>query len=198
MTIGQVFKRLHCMIFISSDLANSRLDPTWNINLEDEQSEGEEFPEDYGPLPTEENLTKWKNLNSFAARLTSQEFAPWFSFRISAMRTAFESEAATGDIMNCRLWVASEWLLRCGDIIFEDMCSQETHKESFGVPSGPGSLCPSDIPALSLKRWEFWKKRLLEIGADRKNMELGDASCGRILDTLQIMSIIEEQHRSSG
>jgi hypothetical protein len=142
--------------------------------------------------PSQKEIDKWINLNSFATRLTSKDFAPWLQFPIWELRIALEAPPLKGATMNCRLYVASEWIIRCGDVVILDMCSNEKLKESLALALQTGPLC-LDTPPLSMKRWGFWKRRFLEICANRKTLELDDAISGRIIDTLYSMMIAEEQ-----
>ncbi|KAF2865463.1 hypothetical protein BDV95DRAFT_612605 [Massariosphaeria phaeospora] len=144
---------------------------------------------------TPEDLSKWQNLNSFTARLTDKHFSPWLNFPIWEIRNALEDAPASGAAMRCRLWVACEWILRCGDVLFDSMCTREELDENSARVLSLGQLSAiedTDIAPLSVERWAFWKKRLVEIGAGRGELQLGDSMCGRILDTLQHMANVEK------
>ncbi|KAI1497566.1 hypothetical protein F5X99DRAFT_396471 [Biscogniauxia marginata] len=136
---------------------------------------------------TKGDFARWKNQNSFAARLTSESYGPWLNFPIWQLRTALEEPPARGPAQECRVWVACEWILRCAEPIYDDM-------REGGRPDrarGTGSLCGGDIPDLGLERWEFWKKRFREIAADAENLKLESAIVERISDTLKRMDAVE-------
>lgn len=87
--------------------ANIHSDPTST-----DEARSEEFPQ-------------WKNLNSFVARLTSLGFTPWLNLPIWQLRIALEELLVKGAAMECRVWVASEWMLRCADLSSKDMNSNK-------------------------------------------------------------------------
>lgn len=95
--------------------------------------------------------------------------------------------------MECRLYAASEWILQCGDVVFLDMCCNEELKESLTSSLNTGPLC-SDTPPLSIRRREVWQRKFLEIGVSRKGLELDDATCGRILDNLLHIELVQERN----
>jgi hypothetical protein len=65
-------------------------------------------------------------------------------------------------------------------------------KEKLALSRRTGALC-LDTPPRSIKRWRFWKKRFLEIGVNRKILELDNVLSGQIIDTLYEMTDLEEQ-----
>ncbi|KAI1213843.1 uncharacterized protein F4807DRAFT_409338 [Annulohypoxylon truncatum] len=136
-----------------------------------------------------EDFVRWKNQNSFAARLTGPSFAPWLTLPIWQLREALETPPAKGARQECRVWVACEWILRCAEIIFEDMNSDEEPNNAFQT----GSLCGEDIPQFSIKRWEFWKKRLGEIAADAESLKLEGPILERISDTVMRMETVQKE-----
>ena len=130
---------------------------------------------------------KWKSLNSFVARLTRTGFAPWINFPIWQLRTALEEPPTEGPAMECKVWVATEWLIQCADLIFEDMNSEEELDESTARSLGTGSLWP-DKPPRSRERWQFWEKRFSELAADTGRLGLDRAITGRITAALNSMN----------
>lgn len=65
-----------------------------------------------------EEIAEWKNLNSFVARLTSGDFCFGITFPSWQLRFALEEPAVKGHPMECRPWVATEWISRCAGIIY--------------------------------------------------------------------------------
>ncbi|CAJ2507303.1 Uu.00g084890.m01.CDS01 [Anthostomella pinea] len=139
----------------------------------------------------EEEFAKWKNLNSFIARLTYTGFAPWLNLPIWQLREALEEPPVKSAAMNCRLWVASEWILHCADVIYEDMKTGSQLGESTARSLRTGSLCDGETP-LSLKRWAFWKKRFSELRADADSLGLDRAiTTYRMTQALEAMDAVE-------
>ena len=64
--------------------------------------------------------------------------------------------------MECRLWVASEWIIHCARLIFQDLASEEELDEHAARSLRTGSLC-DQIPPMSVERWDYWKKRFSEL-----------------------------------
>ncbi|KAI0006249.1 hypothetical protein F4779DRAFT_597146 [Xylariaceae sp. FL0662B] len=135
---------------------------------------------------------QWKYLNSFAARLTTPSFFPWFAFPIWQLRTALEEPPVKGAIQECRVWVACEWIIRCGKVILDEMRLSLSEGNESGNALLTGSLCGDDISQLGDERWDFWKKRLGEIAADAENLKLESAIVERISDTLKIMDAVQK------
>ena len=96
----------------------------------------------------------WKSLNFFIARITTPDFAPWLNLPIWQLRIALEEPPVQSAAMDCRLWVASEWIVQCADLVFQDLNSKEEVNEDTAHSLRMGSLCPG-IPPLSVKRWEL-------------------------------------------
>ncbi|KAJ3564024.1 hypothetical protein NPX13_g7989 [Xylaria arbuscula] len=111
----------------------------------------------------EGEFTRWKNQNSFVARLTSPFFDPGYAFPLWQLRIALEEPPINGTGQECRL----------------------SNQTAFKT----GSLC-RDIPHFSMDRWNFWKRRLAEISADAGNLDLEPAIVTRISDTIKIMEEI--------
>ncbi|KAJ4328962.1 hypothetical protein N0V84_000533 [Fusarium piperis] len=135
---------------------------------------------------TLEEVTKWKNFNSFAARITTSSFAPSLTFPIWQLRSALEmgleddlsddsddtgEEQDKGPAIDSRLWNATEWVLFCGEIVFRDMSSKEELDEDLARAFMPGLLC-FDINPRSVERVKFWRKRLLQISAQKDALGL--------------------------
>ena len=80
------------------------------------------------------------------------------------------------------LWTTTEWLIRCPGVYY---------LEHDSGPKG-GPLCP-DIKGYSRERWDFWKKRLVEIkGSDLVKQD--DAEILERIDrALAAMEAVESQ-----
>ncbi|KAL8912921.1 MAG: hypothetical protein Q9172_007401 [Xanthocarpia lactea] len=136
-----------------------------------------------------EDFAKWKSLNTFIARLTSTGFAPWLNLPIWQLKMALEESPVKGPAMECRLWVASEWIIQCAHPIFEDLNSKEELDESTARSLRTGPLC-DNIPPMSLERWEYWKKRFSELATDAGSLGLDGAIDIRISDALKSMDAV--------
>lgn len=128
-----------------------------------------------------EEFTKWENLNSFVARLTEAGFAPWLNFPIWQLRMALEEPPVKGPAMACRLRVATEWVIHCADAIFEEINLKEELDESLSRALKTGSLYEGK-PPLSVERWNFWKKRFIEIIGNLGNLDLDSSFTRRLSD----------------
>lgn len=134
------------------------------------------------------DFDKWKNQNSFAARLTSMEFSPWMNFPIWQLREALEESTLEGPPQETRIWVACEWLIRCADIIHKYLIEQE---EPEDASLATGELCDSSIPQLGPKRWEFWKTRLREFLTDAEKLNLCADISERVQEALDRMESVQ-------
>jgi len=112
---------------------------------------------------TKESFRRWCNLNSFAAKLSAEGYRPWLSLPIWQLRIALEEQSINWTADPCQLWVATKWLIRCSDVLYQEMISQETIDEETARALRPGELCPADVRPLSLARWTFgsqsWRRR---------------------------------------
>ncbi|KAK0703929.1 hypothetical protein B0T26DRAFT_794384 [Lasiosphaeria miniovina] len=117
------------------------------------------------PTETAEDLAdefaRWRNLNSFVARVTSDEFAPWRNLSVWQLRGALEkTPLANAAAFDTRVWVATEWAIECAD------------------------------PVLAVERWAFWKARFAELRADAANLGLSAATAARISEALKSMEAV--------
>jgi hypothetical protein len=93
--------------------------------------------------------------------------------------------------MDCRLWVASEWIIRCADILFEHMTSKEELDEGSARAIMLGPLC-ENVKPLSVERWEYWKKRFSELATDAGSLGLDASITVRISEALKSMNAVKE------
>lgn len=129
-------------------------------------------------------------MNSFTARITSTNYTPGLIFPIWQLREALEEPPVEGPAMDCRVWVATEWIIRCAFIVFDLLNPKEEVTEHTARIFGTGSLI-EDIQPLSVERWEYWKRRFFELAANRDGLGLGDTSVERISEALKSMEDIE-------
>lgn len=95
-----------------------------------------------------DKFAKWVNLNSFIAGLTSKGFAPWLNLPIWQLRAALEEPTVKGPAMECRLQVASEWILHCASPILKDMKPKEDEAANKNLARAlrTGPLCEGKAP----------------------------------------------------
>lgn len=96
--------------------------------------------------------------------------------------------------MECLLWVATEWMIQCADIIFNWMTSVEELDQGSARALRGGPLC-RDIAPLSVERWEFWKERLVALAADAENLEVDSAIVARITEALESMGAVKDSDK---
>lgn len=112
--------------------------------------------DDYTP----EDLDAWKRFNSFASHLLSDNVMPWIVLPYWEIRTALETPLPQDPAaFECGLWVATEWLMRCGQLLRRDLGSAEALSEREEASIAPGPLCEGISPQ-GLERWEFWRSTL--------------------------------------
>lgn len=113
-------------------------------------------------------------------------------FSIWQLRIALEEPPVEGNAMECRLWVATEWLIHCAKIIFNDLTLDEEVDANTERPMGLGSLCPN-VPVLSLERWNFWKSRITALTGDLDSLGVSSSVAGRLSMAMQQMVAAEGQ-----
>lgn len=107
---------------------------------------------------------EWRSINAFAARLTGTGYLGWFNLPIWQIRSALEYPEIAGPPMDCRLWVACEWIICSGRVIYKELevSSDQALDEEMAKVAELGPLCKAKSP-LSLERWSYWEARLLEL-----------------------------------
>ncbi|KAI8628014.1 hypothetical protein F5Y19DRAFT_486337 [Xylariaceae sp. FL1651] len=138
---------------------------------------------------------RWKNQNSFAARLTGSSFAFFLFLPTCQLRVALEEPPMKGPIQECRLWVACEWIIHCTEYIYKEFSKnlEPKHDTAFRAAFRTGSICGDDVPILGVKRWEFWKKRLDEVAANAVDLKLDNAVAERVSDTIRLMETVQKK-----
>ncbi|KAI1346374.1 hypothetical protein F5Y01DRAFT_319814 [Xylaria sp. FL0043] len=132
------------------------------------------------------SYAKWKSLNSFAARIAAAQIQEWEGFAFWSLREALEKQP-TPEKIECLVWVASEWIIRCGRLLLEALKdpSDDDHR-SIAV----GPLC-SDLSPVGMERWQFWKKRFTDIASPDNNLGINSATSEHISLALDSMAAAE-------
>lgn len=150
---------------------------------------------------TRDEVVGWMRLNSFVARLSSAGFMPWPNIPALGMYQAFEDHPPEDrTAVDCRVWVATEWLLHAGPCVWDVFCGSKEEEvegkktEVYKFPPYPaGPLCVG-VPDRGVQKWEFWRGRLLNFAEswDQTVGESVDTTRERILQTVQHMDSIKE------
>ena len=153
-----------------------------------------------------EDVDAWKRLNSFMSRLLKDEFPRWMALPYWEISKALETPPQEGVAFDCYLWVATQWLTHCGQLLRRHMGLAEGLDEEAqeAIPTGP--LCKS-VPPRSLERWDFWRSRLAELasaeppagkdGAGKSVPSERDASSLRIAQALAAMDAASNSAKGS-
>ncbi|RSL88701.1 hypothetical protein CEP51_001635 [Fusarium floridanum] len=145
--------------------------------------------DDYTPKA----VSEWENLNSFLARFKTETFTCWLTFPIWQLRDGLEEKLDRGPVLNSRLWVATEWILHYGEIIFEDQVSKLELDADMARALQGGSLCAGIAP-LSWERMAFWKKRLAEMLSEREALGLSNKLADRVVKAAEKIDEFESTH----
>jgi hypothetical protein len=109
-------------------------------------------------IPTPEESSKWLGLNSFTARLHNESLVDATNLAMYELRTALEEEHPAREVANCKISVASEWIIKSGMKLYSEA---PLHKdERWMNPTGP--LYDGEA-GISRERWQFWKLRFSEV-----------------------------------
>lgn len=144
-------------------------------------------PTDF-PDTVHEEIEIWKRWNSFVSGLVARGCQQWIFYGYYEIREALEvashNEATSFDpatVFECKLWVGTQWLIRCGGILFQDTKKPPgsyTAKEATSIRPGP--LC-RDLPSFSIQRWDFWLSRLTELADRRSTTRLKDGTAHEVV-----------------
>lgn len=133
-------------------------------------------------------LERWKNVNSFFARVTQDDFVMLLHWGIEQILEVLEEPADDqGPVTTCYIWVVTEWIIHCGCILYEVITSPDQSEMPPEVLER-GSLC-KDIPLQGLQRWEFWKESLSKLEGD-------SLITSRIQEAIAAMEEVEKQQQS--
>ncbi|KAJ5629951.1 hypothetical protein N7528_003608 [Penicillium herquei] len=114
-------------------------------------------------LPAE--IHSWKMFNSFACRLSTDEH-PCLDIELPyvMMTDALENAPGYPTKFDGKVWIAAEWLIRCGNVLYRDLGEIISTEEQAASNIQPGPLAASEgILPISLDRWNFWRSRLIEL-----------------------------------
>ncbi|KAJ5629952.1 hypothetical protein N7528_003609 [Penicillium herquei] len=104
--------------------------------------------------------------NSFSCRLLTDDYKYLVLFLpYSAMTEALEETAAGHQTkFDCKVWIAAEWLIRCGNLLHRELGAGEflTAEDQAMSNVKPGPLAEGVLP-ISLERWNSWRSRLVEL-----------------------------------
>ncbi|KAK1980877.1 hypothetical protein LZ30DRAFT_782422 [Colletotrichum cereale] len=109
---------------------------------------------------TPQDVTAWRNLNSFVVRFTAEDFAPWLNFPAWQLQGALDEPLDGGPVLESRLWVATEWGARCGGLVFRDVLA----------PGPKGDAVGEETAERGRGRLRRWKERLSEVLGDRERL----------------------------
>ncbi|KAF7554204.1 hypothetical protein G7Z17_g3063 [Cylindrodendrum hubeiense] len=122
----------------------------------------------FGPDPDNENEgactpSGWVNLNSFLALLFASGVVRWQNFPVWELREGLEEELSPGEVADCGVAAASEWLIQAAPALLR-LCliDEDDLDEPIRRSNRAGSLFKGN-PGLNLERWGFWKRRLGEV-----------------------------------
>ncbi|KAJ5939726.1 hypothetical protein N7466_002860 [Penicillium verhagenii] len=123
------------------------------------------------------DIETWKRQNAFISRLVARGSPWWIYLAYLEVSTGLEgvkqesiSPFECSTVFECKLWVATEWLIQAGGVLFKDLSSNEDLSAEELRSITPGGLC-KELSPQSVKRWDFWLSRLMELG-DKKSSDV--------------------------
>lgn len=135
-----------------------------------------------------EKIINFQRLTSFTARLTGAGYTKWINWPVDELSHALGASREKGMAFDCRLWIATEWLLRSADVIYialsesgKDLELQDTWKVLRQM--GP-----------ALQKWQAWKQRLVELKENWDEWEFKETTLERIKQAIQEMDTVEQRH----
>jgi hypothetical protein len=135
-------------------------------------------------------LDEWKNINSFISRLGGSGYVPVLNLGAWEIRVALEDPIAeTKLLLNCRVWVASEWIFRCGKALFQHLTKPKDDPSDTPIATEvTGPLYGEGLPPWTLERWEFWKKRLTTMATESESLGLEEETKKHVEGALRVMT----------
>ncbi|KAI1153847.1 hypothetical protein F4825DRAFT_449053 [Nemania diffusa] len=142
-----------------------------------------------------EKDTEFQNLNSFAARLYASNVLREDRFPIMGLRDALERPVAQSP--DYLLSIASEWLIRCSDPIYDLMGKSASLPEKGRWWNLGEAFANKDgVTPFSIGRWNLWKERISEERGkllSSPNSETGEPALAKRLEkALQKMGEAEQ------
>src|SRR6266566_5183426 len=108
---------------------------------------------------------EWANSSAFEAQLLGSGIIDWVSTALLDIRGALENPHNPPELGDCYVISAAQWILYAGKELFSDRRQPRDAKDQS---LRTGTLFPGP-PGVSLERWQFWKKRFGELGAQLGN-----------------------------
>jgi hypothetical protein len=146
------------------------------------------------PEPVEDDeaapdrLTDWKSLTAFISRLVNSGYTQLVYLATWEIYDALESPPTkVKALQDCRVWAATEWISQCSQVLMNEMQPHEGDGEDLRKSEAAGPLFRKELPARSLQRWEFWKKRLAEMANEAEELGIETDTKLRIEKALQVM-----------
>lgn len=142
-----------------------------------------------------EELTIWRNINSFVARLTEADIYGPSVHIMRAMTYALEEELSTfahPGLKECRVQVACDWVQRCANLMLE------WAQENIGVTDVsasntstylPGGRLYKGPPTMCFQRWGFWIERFRVLG--KRDSGLPEETRKAALEAVKVMNMVE-------
>lgn len=122
-----------------------------------------------------EELTRWRNLNFFAAYLLDRRVVNWANMGLWQLRTGFEEP---GEFDVTRLLVASGWI-RVARLPILKLCILETDVDDKALAPGPEF---DGRPGFSRRRWTFWMTRLRDAYGRSTNADVREDLAATLRD----------------
>ena len=141
--------------------------------------------------------------NSFVSGLVARG-CPWWIFlaycEVSAGLEAVSQDETTkfdvATVFECKIWVATEWLIKSGGIIFQDLTSNKELNDEELKSIKPGPLCV-DVSPCSVQQWDFRMSRVKELAEKKSSavrrdgtphdVVLGESSLSRLQEAITAM-----------
>ena len=111
-------------------------------------------------------ISQWISLNSIAARLLGSGVQTWTNFAIWALRETLEIPPPNDTARDAGLGVAAVWFIHAGKELRSEIAEAHELSESEKRSLAPGKLFSEGQSGLSEERWNFWRNRVEELGAE--------------------------------
>ncbi|KAJ5719808.1 hypothetical protein N7493_007386 [Penicillium malachiteum] len=151
------------------------------------------------PDTTPEEIEDCKRWNSFVSGLVARGCRWWIVYGYYEIREALETASHDkptsfdpATVFECKLWVATQWLIRCGGMLFQDATkSLESYTAQEVGSVGPGALC-KDLPAFSIQRWHFRLSQLMELADRKSTTRLKDRAAHEVVMSQSSLSHVDQ------
>ncbi|KAL1903867.1 hypothetical protein Sste5344_010421 [Sporothrix stenoceras] len=174
---------------------------------------------------TLEDMEMWKNQNSFAARITTETYAPWLNFPILAIKDAVDKNGEVDNKANTKkedkedkedqevsaaalphkqldkhtiwvyhLWIATEWLLRAGDIVFKkSLAPGKWERSTDPEKAAAEAIFEATLPPRR-ERLPWWKKRFAEFLDKKEKLGLSADLVERVAKSVEAIEKFQIDH----